>query len=83
VRRALVLIRARARVVAAWLRLRHAVMAAHGARTTLTCSEWIGADASVLCDDHSAYVGRIAGLREAEEAARVARRKLRLIRGKS
>lgn len=44
-KRLLIRLRARARVVRAWLAERHAAMAALGSRTTLAADEWIGADA--------------------------------------
>ncbi len=80
-KRLLTRIRARVRVVRAWIAERHAAMAALGSRTTLAAAEWIGADAMTVCQDHSRHVENLSALREARETRRLAERRLQLITG--
>ena len=72
-------LRARARVVRAWLAERHAATAALGSRTTLAADEWIGADAMTVCPDLSRHIEHLAALREARETRRLAERRLQMI----
>ena len=74
-------LRARARVIRAWIAERHAAMAALGSRTTLAADEWIGADAMTVCQDHSRHVENLSALREARETRRLAERRLQMING--
>ena len=66
-KRLLTRLRARARVIRAWIDERHAAMAALGSRTTLAADEWIGADATVVCRDQFLHVARMHALRVAEQ----------------
>ena len=80
-KRLLTRLRARARVIRAWIDERHAAMAALGSRTTLAADEWIGADAMTVCLDHSRHIEHLAALREARETRRLAERRLQMING--
>lgn len=77
--RAAVRLRARIRVVRAWVAERHAAMAALGSRTTLTADEWIGADAMTVCPDHSRHIAHMEALRTARAQHRLATRRLKNI----
>ena len=80
-KRLLTRLRARARVIRAWIAERHAAMAALGSRTTLAADEWIGADAMTVCPDLSRHIEHLAALREARETRRLAERRLQMING--
>lgn len=80
-KRLLIRLRARVRVVRAWIAERHAAMAALGSRTTLAADEWIGANAMTVCPDHSRHIEHLAALREARETRRLAERRLQMING--
>lgn len=77
--RAAVRLRARVRVVRAWVAERHAAMAALGSRTTLIADEWIGADAMTVCPDHSRHIAHMEALRAARAQRKLATRQLRNI----
>lgn len=78
-KRLLTRIRARVRVVRAWIAERHAAMAALGSQSSLEYGEWIGADAMTVCPDHSRHVANLSALREARETRRLAERRLQMI----
>lgn len=65
-KRLVIRLRARSRVIRAWLAERHAAMAALGSQSSLEYSEWIGADATVVCRDQFLHVARMHALRAAE-----------------
>lgn len=65
-KRLLIRLRARVRVIRAWLAERHAAMAALGSQSSLEYGEWIGADATVVCRDQFLHVARMHALRVAE-----------------